>query len=157
MTASTAQLTSPASEPVTAHPRSDAPSLRIWRINAMRVGYLVMAVGIALTKGPLFLQGTVVNLPVYEGVVAALLGTMGLLAVVGLRHPVQMLPILIFESTWKVVWFGAVALPHLISGDMSDQMGSVLSSVSVGILILVVTPWDYAWKRFFRTPGDKWR
>jgi hypothetical protein len=123
----------------------------------MRVGYLVMAVGIALTKGPLFLQGTVVNLPVYEGVVAALLGTMALLALVGLRYPVQMLPILIFESTWKVVWFGAVALPHLIAGDMSDQMSSVLSSVSVGIVILVVTPWDYAWKRFVRTPGEKWR
>ena len=157
MTASTAQLTSPASEPATADPRSGAPTLRTWRINAMRVGYLVMAVGIALTKGPLFLQGAVVTLPVYEGVVAALLGTMALLAFLGLRHPVQMLPILIFESTWKVVWFGAVALPHLMAGDMSDQMGSVLSSVSVGIVILVVTPWDYAWRRFVRTPAEKWR
>ena len=157
MTASTAQLTSPASEPATAHPRPDAPSLRTWRINAMRVGYLLMAVGIALTKGPLFLQGTVVNLPVYEGVVAALLGTMGLLAFVGLRYPVQMLPLLVLESMWKLIWLGAVALPHLMAGDMSNQMSGVLSSVSVGVVIVIVTPWDYVWRRFVRAPGDKWR
>jgi hypothetical protein len=123
----------------------------------MRLGYLLMAVGLALTKGPLFVQGTVASLPVYEGVVAALLASMLLLALLGLRYPVQMLPILIFESLWKLIWLAAVAAPHLASGDMSSQMSSVLSSVSLVVVILAVTPWDYVWKRYVRAPGDPWR
>jgi hypothetical protein len=43
-----------------------------------------------------------------------------------------------------------------MAGDMSDQMSSVLSSVSVGVVIVVVTPWDYVWKTYVRTGGDPW-
>jgi hypothetical protein len=123
----------------------------------MRLGYLLMAVGLALTKGPLFFQGTVASLPVYEGVVAALLASMSLLAFLGLRYPVQMLPLLVFESLWKLIWLAAVAAPHLASGDMSSQMSSVLFSSSLVVVILAVTPWDYVWKRYVRSPGDPWR
>ena len=122
----------------------------------MRAGYLLMAVGLALTKWPLFVQGTVASLPVFEGVVAALLGAMSLLAIVGLRHPLQMLPLLVFESAWKLIWLVAVAVPHLVSGDMSAQMSSVLASVAVGVVIIAVTPWDHVWKRFVTAPGDPW-
>ena len=134
-----------------------ARSLPTWRLNAMRLGYLLVAVGLALTKGPLFVGGTVASLPVYEGVVAALLGTMSLMAFLGLRYPVQLLPVLIFESVWKLVWLAAVAVPNLAGGDLSQQMSSVLSSVSLVIVTLAVTPWDYAWSRYVRSPGDPWR
>ena len=158
-------MTSPTAELAPAAPRAATPpthaaharSLPTWRLNVMRLGYLLMVVGLALTKGPLFVQGTVASLPVYEGVVAALLGTMSLLALLGLRYPVQMLPLLIFESVWKLIWLAAVAVPHLASGDMSTQMSSVLSSVSLVVVILAVTPWDYVWKRYVRAPGDPWR
>lgn len=154
----TAELTPAAPGGVSARPRSaHSHSLPVWRLNVMRLGYLLMAIGLVLTKGPLFLQGTVASLPVYEGVVAALLGSMSILAVIGLRYPLQLLPLLVLESMWKVIWVAAVAVPNLASGDMSAQMSSVLSSVSIGIVILAVTPWDYVWKRFVRTPGDPWR
>jgi hypothetical protein len=158
MTAPAAELAPTAPVGTIVEPRT-TPShpLPIWRLNLMRVGYLMMAVGLALTKGPLFAQGTVASLPVFEGVVAALLGTMSLLAVVGLRHPVRMLPLLVFESGWKLIWLAAVAVPHLVSGDMSTQMNSVLSSVSLVVVILAVTPWDYVWKRYVTAAGDPWR
>lgn len=158
MTAPTAQLTPTAQAAGTARSRSaNAQSLPTWRLNVMRLGYLFMAVGLALTKGPLFVEGGVASLPVYEGVVAALLGTMSLLAFLGLRYPVQLLPVLIFESVWKLIWLAAVGIPHLVSGDMSTQMSSVLFSVSLVVVILAVTPWDYVWQRYVRAPGDPWR
>jgi hypothetical protein len=132
-------------------------ALPIWRVNVMRLGYLLMAVGLALTKGPLFLQGSVASLPVYEGVVAALLGSMSLLALLGLRYPVQLLPLLILETLWKLVWLATVAVPNLATGDMGTQMSTVLSSVSLVVVILAVTPWDYVWRRYVRAAGDAWR
>ena len=131
-------------------------SLPTYRLNIMRIGYALMAVGLAATKWPLFAQGTVASLPVFEGVVAALLTAMSLLAILGLRYPVQMLPLLLFESAWKLIWLAAVAVPHLVSGDMSDQMSRVLSSVSLEVVILAVTPWDFAWRRYVKAPGDPW-
>lgn len=152
MTASTTAI------PATArHPGTDAmPTLRTARVNLMRVGYGLMAVGLAATKWPIIL-GNVASLPVYEGVVAALLTAMSFLALLGLRYPIRMLPLLILESAWKLIWLGAVALPHLLAGDLDASMSSVLSSVSLVVVILAVTPWDLAWKQFVRTPGDPWR
>jgi hypothetical protein len=70
----------------------------------MRIGYAVMGVGLALVKWPLFFQnGGVASLPVFEGAVAALLTAMSILAFLGLRYPIQLLPLLVFESLWKLV------------------------------------------------------
>lgn len=158
MTASTAERRPPAQAVANARSHSAAShALPTWRLNVMRIGYLLMGVGLALTKWPLFAQGTVADLPVFEGVVAALLGSMSLLAFVGLRYPVQMVPLLIFESAWKVIWLAAVAFPHFIRGDMDAQMISVLFSVFFVVVVLAVTPWDYVWKRYVMASGDPWR
>jgi hypothetical protein len=42
---------------------------------------------------------------------------MSLLALLGLRYPVQLLPLLVFESAWMLIWLAAVAVPHLVAGD----------------------------------------
>ncbi len=135
--------------------RPASSSLRTSRVNLMRVGYTVMALGLAATKWPVIPDAA--SLPVFEGVVAALLTGMSLLAFLGLRYPVQLLPLLLFESAWKLIWLAVVAVPHLIAGDMSAEMGRVLFSVSLVVVILAVTPWDYVWKRYVRAPGDPWR
>ncbi len=132
-------------------------SLPIYRLNLMRAGYLLMAVGLAAVKFPIFIRGEAASLPVFEGVVAALLATMSLFAFLALRYPVQLLPLLVFESAWKLTWLAFVAIPNLVEGDMSDEMRDVLFSVLVVAVVLAVTPWNYAWKRYVRAPGDPWR
>ena len=149
--------TAPALAATTLRPgAAEAPTLRTARVNLMRVGYGLMVVGLAATKWPVIL-GDVATLPVFEGVVAALLTGMSLRALVGLRYPVRMLPLLILESAWKLIWLGAVALPNLLAGDLDPSMSSVLASVSLVVVILAVTPWDLAWRQFVRLPGDRWR
>jgi hypothetical protein len=126
------------------------------RLNVMRIGYAFMGVGLALVKWPVLFQN-VQTLPVFEGVVACLLTAMSLLAFLGLRYPVRMLPILLFEVIWKVIWISAVAVPHLVSGDMDAATRKLLVNCSLVVVIIAVIPWRYAWKRYVRTPGDAWR
>lgn len=157
MTTPTARLTPAGSVRAAAQARTaTSPSLRASRLNLMRVGYLMMAVGLALTKWPVIL-GDPASLPLYEGVVAALLTAMSLFALVGLRYPIQLLPLLVFESAWKLIWLGAVALPHLIAGDVDADMGRMLFSISFVVVILAVTPWDHVWQRYVAAPGERWR
>ncbi len=136
---------------------ADPVPLRVARLNIMRIGYLVMGVGLVFTKWPLIIQGTVATMPVFEAVVAVLLTAMSLLAFLGLRYPVAMLPVLMFETAWKLIWLATVGIPNLPVGDMSAQMASVFFSVCFVAIIIVVTPWDFVWKRFVRAPGDPWR
>lgn len=137
---------------------AESGSLPTLRLNVMRIGYLLMVIGLALVKWPLFFQdGGVASLPVFEGVVAVLLTAMSLLALLGVRYPIQMLPVLIFESLWKLIWLAAVGVPHLVAGDMDAQMSSMLFSVSFVVIILAVTPWDYVWRHYVKAPGAPWR
>jgi hypothetical protein len=154
MTAPSTQL-SPAAGGAIATRNAAPDSLPTYRLNIMRSGYLLMAVGLMLVKWPLIPDAA--SLPVFEGVVAALLTAMSLLAFLGLRYPIQLLPLLLFESAWKLIWLAAVAVPHLIAGDMSDQMSSVLSTVALVVVILAVTPWDFVWRRYARAQGAPWR
>ena len=158
MTHPTAELSPTAPAAAAIQRRAAVPeSLPTYRLNIMRIGYLLMAVGLAVVKWPLIVQGTAASLPVFEGVVAALLAAMGLLAFLGLRYPVQLLPILVFECLWKSIWLAAIALPHLIAGDMSPEMTTMMFSVLVYVVVLAVTPWDYVWKRYVLAAGDPWR
>ena len=139
----------------TSSPRSDQ-ELTVRRMNVMRLGYALMGIGLALVKWPIVVQD-VRSLPVMEGVVACLLTGMSLLALLGLRYPVRMLPILLFEVAWKVIWVGTVAIPHLIANDLSTEARGVLINCTVVVAIVAVIPWRYTWRRYARTPGDAWR
>ncbi len=137
----------------------DAPAvdaqLSTRRLNIMRFGYAFMGVGLVIVKWPLLLHAP--SLPVMEGVVTCLLTAMSLLAFLGLRYPVGMLPILPFEVAWKLIWIGTVAIPHLMAGDMDAETREDLINCSFVMVTIAVIPWRHAWRRYVRTPGDAWR
>jgi len=125
------------------------------RLNVMRIGYAFWGGGLAIVKWPLLLHAS--SLPVTDGVVTSLLTALSLLAFLGLRYPLRMLPILLFEVAWKVIWMAAVAIPHLIAGDMDAATRQVLFNCSFVVVIIAVIPWGYVWRCYVRTPGDRWR
>ena len=135
--------------------KAGPPPLPAYRLNLMRVGYLVMVVGLVVFRWPDLFEAS--SLHVMEGAVVSLMVALSLLAFLGLRHPTAMLPVLLFEVFWKLIWLGAVGLPHLLADDMDAPTQKLFSSILWVVLILAVTPWDYVWKRYVTTPGDRWR
>jgi hypothetical protein len=135
--------------------RRSPEQLALWQINLLRVGYLVMGVGLALVKWPLLFHHQTWSLD--EGTIECLLVAMSVLALIGVRHPVRMLPILLFEVAWKVLWLGVIALPlwvdDKLDGATRTQVGAVLW---VGIIIAVI-PWRHVLTQYVGAPGDPWR
>ncbi|MGQ0659711.1 hypothetical protein [Sphingosinicella sp.] len=127
--------------------------IRLWVMRAM---YLVMAAGLGLTIWPLIVShGDTV--PRMTGVAWALLGTIGLLALLGLRYPLQMIPLLLFELAWKAIWLAAFALPRWLNGTLDEGMRSTIFDTSLGAVLILVIPWRYVWANYVARPGDPWR
>jgi hypothetical protein len=129
--------------------------LSLTRLYAMRAGYALMAFGLMLVKWPLLPNAH--TMPLYEGVSLMLLTAMSLLALLGLRHPVKLLPVLLFETIWKLLWLCAVALPEALTGGLSDRMSAVAFNCSLVVFIIAAMPWKYMWAQYWRSNGDRWR
>jgi hypothetical protein len=139
------------------HPLGDGVTeLPLWRLNVMRVGYAFMGVGLVLVKWPLVI-GYDRSTPLFEGIVAVLLTAMSLLAFLGLRYPVRLLPILLFECLWKLIWLSVVALPAVVAGDVDEATRDVIVNCSLVVIILAVVPWRYVWQQYVTAKGDRWR
>jgi hypothetical protein len=123
-----------------------------WR----RAGYLVLGLGLALVKWPLFFHRDT-PWTLTEGVVNCLLTALSVLAFLGLRYPVQMLPVLLFECSRKVIWLAVVALPLWTSHKMDPATLQTTYSVLVVVIIFAVIPWRYVYSQYLARRGDPWR
>jgi hypothetical protein len=135
-------------------PLTAVPEPGLGRLHLMRGGYLLMGLGLALVKWPLLSSAS--TMPLYEGVTLCLLTAMSVLALMGLRYPVKMIPVLLFELAWKLLWLALVALPQAAGGTMDSATTEVLVNCSLVVVILAVTPWPYVWRTYVRATGDRW-
>ena len=137
-----------------ASPRTPAP-LALWKVNVLRVGYLFMGGGLAIIKWPLLFDHPAWGLA--EGTKECLFIAMSFLALLGLRYPIRMLPILLFEVTWKLFWLGLVALPAWMDHDLDGALRTQLGAVALVVVIIAVIPWRYVFAQFLDAPADPWR
>lgn len=133
------------------------PPVSLLRLYILRGFYALMAFGLATVVWPsiispprdLSLPGTVVH---------ALLGGVGILALLGIRYPLRMLPLLIFELAWKLIWVVVYALPWWQSGQLSAGAAENLFQCAFGIVLIpLVLPWRYVIHQYLRSPGEPWR
>lgn len=112
------------------------------RLTLLRACYAVLVVGLSLRYGPVFIDG-LSSLPRMDGVVVALLSALGILSVVGLFSPLRMLPLLVFEIVWKLIWVSAVALPKWLDGSLDEATLSILFNCAGVLPFVFVVPWRY--------------
>jgi hypothetical protein len=130
-------------------------SLPTWRLNLMRLGYSVMVLGLAVTKWPELVSHDPWELK--QGTVVTMLAAMWVLALLGLRYPQRMLPILLFEVGWKLLWLGVVALPLWLEGTLTGGTREQAVAVLWVAIIIAVVPWDHVVRQFVLGRGERWR
>ncbi|MDQ5827767.1 MAG: hypothetical protein M3441_26820 [Chloroflexota bacterium] len=131
---------------------SEVSTFRLYLLRAM---YLFIAVGLAIFELPALLHPE--NLSPQDSVVLSVLGGFALLAVVGIRYPLKMLPLLLFELLWKAIWLLVFGLPLLLSGRLGPETTQTLTACLMGVVLVpLVMPWGYVLKHYLRAPGDRW-
>ncbi len=131
--------------------------LSILRLYLLRAGYLVIAVGLAIMIWPGIVRPPE-NVSHMGTVIRGMLGAVSLLAFLGVRYPLKMLPVLFFELFWKLIWVFAFGVQLWSSDKLGPDTGETLNDCIFGIiLVLLVTPWDYVVRQYLKAPGDRWR
>lgn len=116
----------------------------------------MLVVGLGLTLWPSILDLSR-TWGLTHGVVVSMLGAMSALAVLGLKYPLQMLPLLFFEMGWKMLWLLRVALP-IWSADKLDAATLQTVYECLGVVIFpIIIPWPYVFRTYFKKAGDPWR
>jgi hypothetical protein len=125
----------------------------LWRLYLLRAMYLLLVVGLGAMIVPEILS----HEPASRGVIPSLLGALWLLAFLGLRYPLAMLPLLMFELSWKAIWMIAYGLPQYLSGQRPPTFAEDFTNIATGAVLLLVIPWGYAWRHFMTRRGERWR
>jgi len=137
-------------------PRATLPELSLFRLYMLRVFYLVMAAGLGAYIWPVVIHHTN-EFAATEGVRFALLAGLGATAALGLRYPVQMLPILLFELTWKAIYLIAFALPLWSAHQITEAVAEDVKAVLMVVIFIPLIPWRYVFANYVLKRGDRWK
>ena len=132
------------------------PTVSLLRLYTLRACYLILAAGLGTYVWPSVISHTP-ELAASRGIELSLLAGLGAIALLGLRYPVKMIPIMLFELTWKAVYLIAFALPLWRAHQITPAAAADISSVLVVVIFLPLIPWVYVWREYVSAPGDRWQ
>lgn len=124
------------------------------RLYVLRATYLLLVVGLGATNLPLLISHD----PMSRGAIPSLLGGIWLLAFIGLRYPLRMLPLLLFEFSWKAIWLLAFGLPQWFAGPVPPTWPEDFKAIAAGVILMpIVIPWGYVYRHYVKQPSERWR
>jgi hypothetical protein len=136
--------------------RAAIPEVSLFHLYALRFCYLLMAAGLGVFIWPVVIHHTS-EFAAAEGVRFALLAGLGATAALGLRYPLQMLPILIFELVWKAIYLLAFALPLSSAHQMNAAVAEDVNACLMVVIFIPLIPWRYVFAHYLVQRGDRWR
>jgi hypothetical protein len=129
----------------------------IFRLYLLRAVYLVIFVGLGFDIWPALIQHPLAW-TLWHGVGCSLLAAMSLLVLLGLRYPLQMLPLLLFETVWKAIWLIVIAYPLWSAHKIDAGTAETIKACVMGMIIFpLVIPWPYVYANYVRKPGERWK
>jgi hypothetical protein len=131
-----------------------AQEVSLARIYVLRATYLLLVIGLGGMTVPDVLSHPVIS----RGVIPSLLGAVWVLAFVGLKYPLEMLPLLMFEFVWKSIWMVAYGLPQWFAGQLPPTFAEDFFNIGLGVILMpLVIPWRYVYRHYLKRSGARWR
>lgn len=136
---------------------SPFPPVATWRINAMRFLFLLMAV----VMGAMFVWPQLLfesaNWDVMRGLAKSMLAALALLSLLGVRYPMQMLPLMLYEIAWKTIWLTLIAGRAWMAGKWNADIEGLFTDCIGIVIAFFIVPWRYVWARYVVQPMEPLR
>ena len=127
-----------------------------FRLYILRGMYLFIVLGLSVYLWPSVLNPQK-HWELMQGQASCMLAAFSLVCLLGLRFPLQMLPVLLWEVIWKTLWLILVPLPQWRAGHVDDSIKSSIFAISMVVLVYITIPWDYVFAHYVKARGDRWR
>ncbi len=130
-----------------------------YRIYALRAMYLLVVIGLGLSVWPdvFTAEKPFASLSSAQTAQTSMLGAFWLLCALGVRYPLQLLPILLWELLWKTIWLVTVPLPLYLNGNFDDKLMPNVIAIGMVVLVYLVLPWSSIWQHYVKKTGTPWQ
>jgi hypothetical protein len=71
-----------------------------------------------------------------------------LLMLLGVLVPIRMLPMLLLQLLYKLIWIAAVGLPMWSAGHLNQVSGTIRFFATIVVLDLAIIPWRYVFGNY---------
>jgi hypothetical protein len=126
-----------------------------FRLYLMRGLYLLITLGLGSMIWPLMFHHKPWD--VMHSVAMSLLAALSALMALGIRYPLRMLPLLLFEFLWKTIWLVAIGLPLWRANQLDPEAMETFKAVLMGVVICpLVIPWGFVLRNYVLKRGERW-
>ncbi|MEA3042268.1 MAG: hypothetical protein QOH47_106 [Sphingomonadales bacterium] len=124
------------------------------RMYVIRVGCLASVIALGSSALPDLIWPD----PMARGMISGILGGLWVMVAIGIRYPLKMMPIFLFEFVWKTIWLLAFGLPQWLAGAGSPRLSEDLIGIGLfPIVVGLIIPWGYVWRHYVVEPSERWR
>ena len=124
------------------------------RVYVIRVGCLASVIALGSNVLPHLIWPDSVG----RGIITAILGGLTVMVALGIRYPLKMVPIFLFEFVWKMIWLLRFGLPQWLAGTGSPRLSEDLVNIGLfPIVVALIIPWGYVWRHYVVAPAERWR
>ena len=133
------------------------PEVSTFRLYVLRAAYLLIAVGLALMVWPRLINHTA-DWALRRGDTFGLLAGIQVLAMLGIRYPLKMIPLLLFELVWKAIWLVTIAWLLWRAGQIDAGTAESIKACAMGVIVSIIAiPWPYFMAAYVKAPMDRWK
>lgn len=84
-----------------------------------------------------------------RGVAYSFWAAFSILAFWGVRFPERMLPLLLLQFFYKLIWLIAVGYPLWSAGNLTPVANDLIMACGLGVIFdLLIIPWPYVFKQY---------
>ncbi len=124
------------------------------RLYVLRVACLAAVLALGTSDLPALIWPD----PTGRGMITSILGGLWVMALIGIRYPLLIVPIFLFEFVWKTIWFFRFGLPQWSAGRVDPQLSQDLWEIGLfPVVFAFIIPWGYVWRHYVKAPADRWR
>ena len=118
------------------------------RLYLMRFFYLFTAVVVGINAWPAIINPEK-PLDILTGVAWSFYAAFSILMLLGVWLPERMLPLLLLQLFYKLIWLFGVGFPLRSHGQVGAT-GAIQTFVGAALLDLVIIPWPYAYAKYVK-------
>ena len=68
-----------------------------------------------------------------------------------------MLPLMVYELLWKMIWLLGIALPLWIANQVDADTSKSFFEIAPVVILFPLLPWGYIFSNYLKKPADRWR